>query len=332
LVELGLVVEGETLVSGERGRPAELLYVRHDAARLIGVNLTSTSASAVLIDLAAHILEQRTRPLPSRRVEDVVAVVAEMREELSTPGREPSAIGVSLAGDVTSRAGAAWVDDSAFLGWDSVPLADLVRDATGLPVTLINDVRGLAEAHHWFDKSPSREPALVYGVGAGIGSGFMIGDAPVQGASGRAGRIPHLPVGEGGRPCVRGHTTCVHSFVTIPAIEYVAGARSGDYRMVLERAGEGDQSALNAFRMAARALGMTVSQAISTLDPGVVSVMGEGLHMLDFAPEEFEAGLGEYLDDDRYSSIPIERPQFSFALYARGAAIAAMREMLSPSW
>jgi hypothetical protein len=57
--------------------------------------------------------------------------------------------------------------------------------------------------------------------------------------------------------------------------------------------------------------------------------MGEGLDMLDLAPERFTEALAEYLEQVDPASIRIERPPFDFGLYARGAAVAAMRELLS---
>ncbi len=129
--------------------------------------------------------------------------------------------------------------------------------------------------------------------------------------------------------CDNGHPDCVHSFVTMSAIAHNAGLDAARYPEALRRAREGDAVAVEAFHRAAFALGVAIADSVNAVDPEAVAVMGEGLDMLDIAPDEVRRGLAEYLEQGDPDRVRIDRPAFHFDLYARGAAVAAMRELLS---
>jgi predicted NBD/HSP70 family sugar kinase len=329
LLEAGLVSEGEAQALGTRGRPAETLHLRPDAAHFLGVKLTGEALYLVLADLGAAIIDELSEPLVSREVPDVVAQIADAARQLRSGRVAPAAIGIAAAGDVTRRGGESVLERSSFLGWDKVPLARLVAEATDLPAVVANDVHALAGAHHWFGGASRYRSLVVYGLGAGIGSAIVLDNEVLDGAHGRAGRVGHARVGGVGRACENGHVDCVHSFVTMTSIEHNAGVDPGGYAEAVRRAALGDRRAQRAFEHAAYALGVVVADAVNAFDPEAVSIMGEGLDMLDIAPEQLRAALGDNLEQGDPTSVRIERPPFHFDLYARGAAVAAMRELLS---
>ncbi|MBN9605228.1 MAG: ROK family transcriptional regulator [Actinomycetales bacterium] len=329
LVDRGLVEEGEVQLLPTRGRPAEMLHLRPEAAHFVGLKLTGDDAYVVLTDLAAQIVAESSAPLASREVDDVVALSAGLVAEITRGVDTVAAAGVAVAGDVAMRGGRAILERSGFLGWDSVPLAELVTAATGLSTTVVNDVHALTGAHHWFGGLGPHRSLVVYGVGAGIGRGVVLGDELLVGEYGRAGRIGHLRIEGSGRPCPNGHHDCVHSFVTMPSIEWNAGVEPGEYELALARARDGEPVAAGAFRQAAFALGATIADSINAFDPEIVSVMGEGVDMLALAPEQVDRALEEYIELGDPGAVRLETPPFHFDLYARGGAVAAMRELLS---
>lgn len=330
LVDGGLILPGDMLPSSSRGRPAEELHLRPEAAHFVGVKVTTERVYAVVTDLAASVVDELSIALADSSVEVVVDAVAAAARTLAARHRSVSALGVGLAADVLRREGEPLAASSALLGWsEPVPLARVLTDRVGLPVTIANDVHALTAAHHWFGGGVDHRSVVVYGVGAGIGCGVVIDDELVQGAHGRSGRVGHTRVGRTGRTCSNGHADCVHSFVSMPAIEANAGVAPGDYPLALDRARTGDGTERWAFASAAYALGAAVAETINLLDPELVSLMGEGLDMLDLAPESFHDGLVAHLEQVPPSSVRIDRPPFAFGLYARGAAATAIRELLS---
>lgn len=329
LIEAGLVSEGEVHNSGARGRPAESLDLRPDAAYFLGLKLTGDAAYLVRTDLAATVRAEAEVPLPGREVTEVVDFLGRFINDFVADGPAPVVLGVAAAGDVVRKDGRMRLQRSNFLGWHDVPLADLLAARTGFPVTLANDVQALTAAHHWFGGLQNHRSLVVFGVGAGIGAGIVVQDELLTGAHGRAGRVGHLRIGGVGRVCENGHVDCVHSFVTMPAIEYNAGVAPGAYAEALVRARTGESVALEAFGRAADALGAVVADAVNAFDPEIISIMGEGRDMVELAPVRLDSALADQLEQGDPGSVRIEIPEFHFGLYARGAAVSAMRELLA---
>ncbi len=330
LVDGGLVLPGDMLASASRGRPAEELHLRPGAAHFVGVKVTAERVYAVVTDLAATVVDELEIALASPAEGEVVDAIVEATRTLGARHGTMSALGVGLAADVLRREGEPLVASSPLLGWSApVPLARLLAERVGMPVTIANDVHALTAAHHWFGSGVDHRSVVVYGVGAGIGCGVVIDDELVQGSHGRSGRVGHTRIARTGRLCTNGHPDCVHSFVSMPAIEANAGVAPGDYASALERARVADGREREAFASAAYALGAAVAETVNLLDPELVSLMGEGLDMLDLAPAAFDDGLVEHLEQVPRASVRIDRPPFAFGLYARGAAATAIRELLS---
>lgn len=330
LVDLGFVEEGESIQRASRGRPPELVGVRKDSAHFVGIKLTGDALYAALTNLGAEVLADREVALGQRDVASVVELIASTAEDLLRGADRPGAIGVCLAGDVELIEGTPFIVGSSFLGWeDPVPLARLVGRATGLPVTVSNDVQALTAAHHWFGVGVGRRSLVVLAVGAGIGTGLVVDDEAVIGAHGRQGKIGHLIIdAEGERRCSLGHRGCADALVTMPGIALNAGAERSAYQEVLVAARTGDPTALVAFRDAATALGAIVAQFVNVLDPEKVIVTGEGIDMVDLAPGRFEESYAERLDPRAARDVEIEVHRFRFGHYAWGAAITAIRDRL----
>ena len=325
LVDLGLVSEGAPQHSPTRGRPPELLHLQPGAAHFLGVKLTGDDLYAVVTDLSASVVAEFTEPLASRDPQHVADRIAAAGERLFAGLALPAAVGVCLAGNVLERGGVRLVEQSRFLGWDSVALAGLLEARMPHPITIANDVVALTAAHHWFGAGVGHASLVVYGLGAGIGSGVVAFDEVLTGAHGRAGHVGHARLDATGRPCELGHLDCVHSFVTMGSIAHNAGQ---DYSSALAAARNGEARAVRAFELAARALGVVIAEAVNAVDPEKVLVTGEGVDMIELAPAELQAGLADYLEQIDPALVVIERPDFSFAHYARGAAISAMRDLI----
>jgi predicted NBD/HSP70 family sugar kinase len=327
LIDVGLVTEGLPLYSPTRGRPAEILHLEPGAAHFVGVKLTGDHLYAVLTDLSARVLDERTRELVSREPADVADLIAEVADDLFVGRKVPAAVGVCLAGNVLERDGERLVEQSHFLGWTSAPLARLVEERMTHRVSVANDVLALTAAHHWFGAGVGHASLVVYGLGAGIGSGVVVFDEVVTGSNGRAGHVGHSRLAATGRQCELGHLDCVHSFVTMGSIAQNAGF-GDDYDAALAAARAGEHDAVRAFDLAARALGVVIAEAINTVDPEKVLVAGEGVDMMELSPEGLTAGLADHLEQVDVATVVIERPPFTFSDYARGAAITAMRDLI----
>lgn len=327
LVELGFVAEGATSAPNGRGRPSEMLDLLPESAYFAGIKLTGEALYAALIDLQATEIVTEEHPLASRDVEAVVALIGTVVERLRERYPRLAAVGVCLAGDVQPSDGRLVVEGSWFLGWESVPLADLVAEQTGLPAAVANDVQALTAAHHWFGAGVGCSSLAVVGLGAGIGAGLVVGHELVAGAHGHPGKISHIHVSDTGPRCDHGHVGCASAYVTMPAIARNAGVDVGDFDEVVRRAEAADPVAIQAFHAAGSALGVVIAQIVNLVDPQKVVVTGEGLAVFDYAADEVHAAIADHLDPDA-SPVVLDVHPFRFADYARAAAISAIRAVI----
>ncbi len=327
-VEAGLVTESDTTSPQRTGRPSQPMDISVDQAHLIGIKLSAGQLNMVTTDLRATLLTDRTVTLPASDPESVVAAIAEAVEQARDADHTLCAIGVSLAGPVSPRSEI--VQTSPFLGWENVPLVDMIRQRTGLPAVVENDVRALTAAEHWFGAAAGCSDFVLVTIGAGVGCGVVVDDRLVDGASGGSGQVGHLPVTPWGPLCERGHRGCVRSYLSSTAIEAAVSAAVGRpvaYDQVLTMAADGSPIARTVIEEAGRALGTLIGTIVTVTAPAKVIVSGEGVALaamvLDQTREQARLVQHWTLPD-----VPIEIAPFTFTEWARGAAVIALRQQL----
>lgn len=326
LLTLGLLLEAPAETAGP-GRPSGTLQVNPSGAAFLGVKLTGDALYAVLSDLQGQILHSDGEPLLTREVPDVVEQITRTCRRLAARHPRTAAMGVCLAGGVRQdpERGAVVVD-SAFLGWDEIPLQALLERAVGLPVTVSNDVHALTVGNHWFGPGLGADPVAVIALGVGMGLGITAGGQPMIGAHGRLGKISHLPVGRSSehptvRTCAAGHRDCISAYATVPSI--LRNADRHSMAEVLRAAEEADPQAADALHGAAEALGAVVAAVTNLIDPELIVITGESLEIVRSHREEVESAARVRLDPE--SALPqISMPPFAFTDYAWGAAVTSL--------
>ncbi|WP_086872408.1 ROK family transcriptional regulator, partial [Streptomyces viridochromogenes] len=284
LIEAGYLVEDtEETARPALGRPANPVRVDGARALFIGVKVTGDEIIAVLTDLCCRIRAARHAPLPGHEPEDVLAriadLVAGLCAEAGASGTPVLGLGVAVSGDVDRAAGV--VRYSPFLEWRDVPLAALANAATGLPVTVDNDVRALTVAEQWFGAGVGLSDFAVVTVGAGIGCGLVVHGRVVAGAHGVAGEIGHVTVDPAGPPCHCGNRGCVEAIAGDAAIlrriRETAGTEVADVAGAVALAHAGDPAARDAYARAGEAIGRGIATVANLLGPERVIISGEGL-------------------------------------------------------
>lgn len=327
LMEQGLVAEGAVELRGTTGRPSEVIHIRPEGRRFLGVKLTSDRLFAVVTDLAAQALAEHDEPLVSQSVEDVVAQIGGAYARFTGEFPDIAAAGIGLAGDVASVGGRQIVLESPFLGWREVPLADLVSERLGVRAAAENDVRALTAAEHWFGIGAGYESMVLITVGTGIGVGIVVDGKVVTGANGRAGSLEHLPIDPSGPRCERGHRGCLASYLANAAIVGALRTPGLDYASVRDLALSGDPAAKQAFRDAGHALGVLTATLANTMDPEKVIITGDGIAVTELARDELDAAIAMNRHPDG-APISLDIQPFEFAEWARAGAVLAIRDFL----
>ncbi|MCX4878508.1 ROK family transcriptional regulator [Streptomyces sp. NBC_00847] len=317
------------------GRPASLVRVDGGRALFIGVKVTGGELIGVLTDLCCRIRLDRRVPLTDRSTEAVLAPLAELVHELLAEAEDFGApvlgLGVAVSGDVDGTEGA--VRYSPFLDWRDVPLAELAAKATGLPVTVDNDVRALTVAEQWFGAGVGLSDFAVVTVGAGIGCGLVVHGRVIAGAHGVAGEIGHVTVDPAGPACHCGNRGCVEAIAgdaaIVRRIRDTTGIEVADTAEAVALAHQGVVGAREAYARAGEAIGRGIATVANLLGPERVIISGEGLAAYDLFAEQIRdtfaaAAFGSAADCD------VQTRPLPFEEWARGAAATAIQSFIAP--
>ncbi len=329
LVESQLLIEVDVATPARLGRPSQMLDVNVDLAHLVGIKLSSGQLNVVRTDLRARLLSERTLPLLATDPASVSDTIAEAVADEVIADPRVCALGVSLAGPVSPRSDI--VHTSPFLGWSEVPLVEMIRQRTGLPTVVENDVRALTAAEHWFGAAAGVSDFVLVTIGSGVACGLVVDDRLVDGVLGGSGQVGHLPVTEWGPLCERGHRGCVRSYLSsssiVGQVAAALGRRDLTYELVLDLAAARDPIAERVVREAGRALGVLIGTVAAITAPAQVLVSGEGAALASMvldAIREHAAAVQHWT----LPKVPITVVPFTFTEWARGAAVIALRHQL----
>lgn len=264
----------------------------------VGVDVGGTKIAAGVVGEDGAILEKTRVPTPATDPaglrDAIVAIVADLRSR-----HEVSGIGLGAAGFVSADRRS--IPFSPHLQWSDAPVADLLQEATGIPVVVENDANAAAWAEYVFGAGQGVPDQLMVAIGTGVGGGLILDGELYRGGHGAAAEIGHLGLVRNGRRCKCGRNGCFEEYASGSALQREAraaaaagsapkllAAAGGDPaavkgKMVTELAHAGEPEALALFADLGDALGVGIASIVAVLDPtlvvigGGVSVAGEVL-------------------------------------------------------
>ena len=125
-------------------------------------------------------------------------------------------VGVGVPGLVEHHADA--VVHGQSVGWHAVPLEQMLRDQTRLPILVDNGAKTLGQAERWFGAARSTGNAVIVLLGIGVGMCIISNGEVYRGATSSAGEWGHTTVVAGGRTCRCGAQGCLEAYVGAGAI------------------------------------------------------------------------------------------------------------------
>ncbi|MBN8881786.1 MAG: ROK family protein [Salana multivorans] len=328
-LEHGVFRELDDVVDGSRGRPQRPLDITPDLTRFVGVKITGDAAFGVVTTMRAEVLDEQVLPLEGASPEAVAARVAELVEILvgRTGGRSVHAIGVCLGGNVLDER---LVTRAPFLGWRDVDLATTLERLTGLRTVVANDVVALAAAHQWFGLARNVADFAVVTIGAGVGYALVSADRLVLHPDTGLGLAGHLPLGDAGPICDRGHRGCTSVLASIPGMlgQYeLATGRAVGYDELLDEAASGREPAVAIVTAASRALGQLLALVSSLAMTTTIVLGGDGIALWQRFSDPALDVVAHGRDPDA-SPLDLRVDPMGFGAWARGAAAIAIQASL----
>ncbi len=283
LTASGYVREVKARSDGTPGRPSPLVEPQSGSKAMLAVDVLVDSVAVAAIGLGGAVLRSarrdrgRDRISADRTVSDVSQLAAGVLASLPA-GCTLLGMGVSVPGLV--RRSDQLVVVAPNLEWHGVPFGDLLLESLelDLPYQVGNDsdLGALAESHRGV--AAGLDDVLYLSAEVGIGGGMIVAGGLVDGQSGFAGEIGHVPLNLDGVRCSCGSIGCIETEVGEEALlrrtgRPVDGGRSA-LAEVLEAADDGDEDVLAALREHGRWLGIGLSGLINVLNPQAVVLGG----------------------------------------------------------
>jgi len=291
----GLIEE----VSGEStgGRPPSLLSLRTADAVAIGVDLGTVKTVMASSDLAGRVLEQEEFPT-DKDVKETLRKIVQCAQQLNGKTRRTvEGIGISLPGVVDPETGNSYVPH---FNWRNAPIAETLKHATSLPVSIDNDANAAALAELWFGRPEIREVRdfILVLVEEGVGTGIVFDGQVYRGEGGTAGEFGHMTIGTGAPvECAVGSRECWEAFASersaIARYQKLSRSNSNDvnFESVMDLALKGERNARAALKETARYLGIGIANLIQGLAPEAVIVGGPIVRVWPVIVDDLKASV-----------------------------------------
>lgn len=265
------------------GRPVAQLSLAGEVAYLVAVDITRTSAGALVVDRALRELARAELPvLPGT---DWVEVIEPLQQALEQAAR---AAGADLGHIAQLGIGV----PVPVVDGESTQLAAVraaLTDRWGAPVLIDNIVRMLALGEARWGAGRDAPDQIHLNLGGGIGACVITADSLARGATGLAGELGHVTVPGADADCYCGKRGCVETVAGTAALCRKSGVadlagfchawRSGrpKARQALERAGQAVADAAASPVLALGIRRVVVGGEVAEAIPEVVEMIGSAL-------------------------------------------------------
>jgi glucokinase len=275
---------------------------------VLACDLGGTSFRAAAVDGAGTVLAraEHANPRVADRNQTIAAIEAVIEDVRAGLAEAPVAAGVAIAGITNGETGI-YVAGANMPGLRNTPLAALLGERIGLPVTIENDANAAALAEFRYGAGQGVPHLFHATLGTGIGGGIVIDGRLYRGHQGFTGEIGHVVVEMSGPECGCGARGCVEAFVSgaaftrrargllangrAPRLAEIVGTREPEGRDMYEAAVAGDQSCEAEIRHAGHVLGVGLAGALTLLDPDRMTLSGGLLAMGEMLLGPMEAAI-----------------------------------------
>jgi glucokinase len=260
----------------------------------IGIDIGGTNTVFGVVDKKGHFLaEGKMKTRDYGEVEVFLAALNEkVRLALRNLKEKVTVEGIGI-GAPMGNINKGTIEYAADLPWKGViPLADLFREYTTLPIIVTNDANAAAIGEMIYGGAKGMKNFVVITLGTGLGSGFVVNGELLYGADGFAGEIGHTSIrpGESNRQCACGRKGCLETYVSATGIKRTVFKLLGDMideselrdlsfneltaADISAAARKGDKVALAAFEHTGKMLGYKLADVVAHTNPEAIFLFG----------------------------------------------------------
>lgn len=316
---------------------------------ILGVDLGGTTLAGGLVDAAGTVRNSHAVPTDRlgrgagvlQNLLDVVAGLADEARRLEYP---VLGVGVGAPGVIEVDTGTIGEDIQNIPEFRGLALGRILRERTGLPVVVDNDVNALTLGEWMFGQAEGLRHVGMIAAGTSIGGGLILNEALVRGAWGYGGEIGHITVDLDGPDCFCGSKGCIRVYAS--GAEIARQARSLlrtdraailaelaggdpdriDAPLVFTAAAKGDPAAVTVVARAAQALGAGVATLINLCNPELIVLGGSVMEAGEILMEPVVRWARFYAFEAAFDRTRVVRSTLTKASGVLGAAALFLYE------
>ncbi len=342
LIDLGMLHEApDATRATTRGRPPVALSVRPDAGYVVGIKLSRSKHTALLVDAAGEPLAEASLAIATRKrslsqiLDETRQVLDKLLAKTGLARADLACIGLGMPGMIDHASGQmVW---SPLLTETDRPLRALAEDMFGVPVAVDNDANLVTLAELWFGKGRAMADFAVVTIEQGVGMGLVINHRLYRGAGSLGMELGHTKVQMDGALCQCGQRGCLEAYIAdyalvreaSTALDQSATNLPNDVMLgqLYEQAKAGNEAARIIFRRAGRFLALGLANVVNLFDPKLIILAGERMQYDYLYAEDVLAEMHRLTLNRDAAPQRVETHAWGDLMWARGAAALALSDV-----
>lgn len=187
----------------------------------LGVDLGGTNIAVGVVDQNFNIVGRANLKTEAEKgadaiVENIAAAVKLVIENTSIDSKDIVSVGIGSPGSIDSDNGVVvWSEN---LGFNKLPLCDLLKERTGFDFYIENDANAAAYGEFLAGAGVGKNSLVAITLGTGVGSGVIIDKKIFSGINHTGTEIGHTVICFDGIPCNCGRRGCWETYASATAL------------------------------------------------------------------------------------------------------------------
>ena len=186
----------------------------------IGIDIGGTSIKGAAVDSNGRVYETFSMPFVKGEPGEITVkkLASIVKEYIASFDLEKKIVGIGIGCPGTLDIKNGVVNYSNNLGWDNLPIVDIMHEQLPYPIRLTNDANAASLGEAKFGAGKSYETIIMLTLGTGVGGGIIIDGKLFEGNEGKGGELGHTVIVVDGEQCTCGRKGCLEAYASATAL------------------------------------------------------------------------------------------------------------------
>lgn len=187
----------------------------------IGIDLGGTNVKAGLVKNNGEIvikskIKTRIQRPYTEIFSDMANQAKKLCEDAGVDWMEVESVGIGCPGAITSETGLVCYSNN--LGWENVPIGEIMSNLLSKPVKVSNDANVAALGEALYGAGKNYNNIIMLTLGTGVGGGIVINKKLYEGNESKGAELGHAVIVAGGEQCTCGRRGCIEAYSSASAL------------------------------------------------------------------------------------------------------------------